>query len=137
MAPRRTRMVTSSITAIICDLKKRTNSTAVQLPFLGSIPINVRSISGLPGAYGVSLYSCRESYSDLQFLKPMHDSRRMNRKSRPSSGDQVDDQDDERYDQQNVNQGAGNVEAETQQPENEKDDKDCPKHCCSFCSASA
>jgi hypothetical protein len=31
-----------------------------------------------------------------------------------------------------VNQGAGNVEAETQQPENEKDDKDCPKHCCSF-----
>jgi hypothetical protein len=48
-------------------------------------------------------------------------------------GDQVDDQDNERYDQQKVNQAAGDMEAETQQPENEKDDKDCPKHCCSFC----
>jgi hypothetical protein len=55
-----------------------------------------------------------------------------NRKSRPSSGDQIDDQNDERYDQQKVNQASGDMEAETQQPENENDDKDCPKHCCSF-----
>jgi len=37
----------------------------------------------------------------------------MNRKSRPSSGDQIDDQNDERYDQQKVNQAAGDMEAET------------------------
>jgi hypothetical protein len=42
-------------------------------------------------------------------------------------GDQVDDQDDERYDQQKVNQADGGMEAETQQPENQNDAKDCPK----------
>ena len=32
----------------------------------------------------------------------------------PASGDQIEDQDDQRNDQQKVNQAAGNMEAETQ-----------------------
>jgi hypothetical protein len=56
----------------------------------------------------------------------------------PSSRDQVEDQDDQRYDQQKMNQAAGDMKAETQEPENENDDKDCPKHCCSlYCIAGA
>ena len=34
----------------------------------------------------------------------------------PSPGDQVDDQDDQSYDQQNVNQAAGDMKAEAQEP---------------------
>jgi hypothetical protein len=49
-----------------------------------------------------------------------------------ASGYQIEDQDDQRYDQQKVNQAAGNMKAETQEPQNEDDDKDCPKHGCSF-----
>jgi hypothetical protein len=49
------------------------------------------------------------------------------------SGDQVDDQNDQCYDQNNVNQAACNVEGEeAQKPENEENYKDCPKHSHSF-----
>jgi hypothetical protein len=46
--------------------------------------------------------------------------------------DQVDDQHNQRNNQQNVNQAAGNMEAEAQKPQNEEDDKDCPEHSYSF-----
>lgn len=45
-----------------------------------------------------------------------------------SSGDEVEDEDDQRYDQQEVNQTAGNVEAEPEDPKNQDYDKNCPKH---------
>jgi hypothetical protein len=45
-----------------------------------------------------------------------------------TAADQVDDQDDESNHQQYVNQTAGDVEAETKQPQNQKNHKNCPKH---------
>lgn len=45
-----------------------------------------------------------------------------------ASGNQVDDQHNQGDDQQKVNQSAGDVEAEAQDPQNQKDDEDCPKH---------
>jgi hypothetical protein len=51
-----------------------------------------------------------------------------------ASGHQVEDQDDQRNHQQNVNQTTGNVEAEAQKPQNQNDDKNCPKHTFSFAS---
>jgi hypothetical protein len=45
-----------------------------------------------------------------------------------ASGDQVEDQDDQRDYQQNVNHAAGYVKAEAQEPQKQNDDKDCPKH---------
>jgi hypothetical protein len=50
----------------------------------------------------------------------------------PASGQQVEDQDDHRQYQKKVNQAAGNMEAEAQEPENQKNHKDCPKHSYSF-----
>jgi hypothetical protein len=47
-------------------------------------------------------------------------------------GHQVEDQDDQRNHQQNVNQTTGNVEAESQKPQNQNDDKNCPEHIHSF-----
>ena len=47
---------------------------------------------------------------------------------RSSSSDQVDNQHDHGRDQQQVDQAAGHVEAESQKPENQQDGKDCPEH---------
>jgi hypothetical protein len=41
---------------------------------------------------------------------------------------QVDDENDYCYDEQNMNQAAGNMKAEAQQPENHEDGENCPKH---------
>jgi len=45
-----------------------------------------------------------------------------------ATGDQVDDQDDQRHHQQKVDQGTGDVKAEAQKPQNQKNDKNCPEH---------
>ena len=42
--------------------------------------------------------------------------------------DQVDDQHHNSDDQQDVNQAAGDMEAESQDPEDQKDHKDSPEH---------
>jgi type IV secretory pathway VirB9-like protein len=44
------------------------------------------------------------------------------------SGQQVEDQDDQRYDQKKMYQAAGDMKAEAQEPENENNYKDCPEH---------
>ena len=49
-----------------------------------------------------------------------------------ASGNQVDDEDDQRDDQQKVDQAAGDVKAEAQKPQHHKDDENCPKHMHSF-----
>jgi len=41
---------------------------------------------------------------------------------------QVDDQNDHCRNQQNMNQAAGNMKAETQQPEDHENRENCPKH---------
>ncbi len=41
---------------------------------------------------------------------------------------QVDDENDDCYDKQNMNQAAGNMKAEAQQPEDHEDRENCPKH---------
>lgn len=45
-----------------------------------------------------------------------------------ASAYQIEDYSDERYDQQQVNQAPGNVQAKAQQPEDQKNSNDCPKH---------
>jgi hypothetical protein len=45
-----------------------------------------------------------------------------------AAGDQVEDQEDDRENQQDVDQTAGDMKSETEEPENEQDYKDCPKH---------
>jgi hypothetical protein len=45
-----------------------------------------------------------------------------------ASGDKVDDQYDHGYHQQDVNQAAGHVETEAQNPQKQKDYKNRPKH---------
>jgi hypothetical protein len=45
-----------------------------------------------------------------------------------ASTDQVNHQDDQRNYQQNVNQATGDVEAKAQKPQNQQNDKNCPKH---------
>ena len=45
-----------------------------------------------------------------------------------SAGDEVDDKDDQPHHEKKVNQAATDVEAESQEPQNQNDDKDCPKH---------
>jgi len=45
-----------------------------------------------------------------------------------SPADQVDDKNDEGDYQQKMDQASGDVEAESQQPKDEKDDEDRPKH---------
>jgi hypothetical protein len=47
-------------------------------------------------------------------------------------GDQVVDQYDYRDHDQNVDQAATDMEGESQEPQNEENYKDCPKHDCSF-----
>jgi demethoxyubiquinone hydroxylase (CLK1/Coq7/Cat5 family) len=45
-----------------------------------------------------------------------------------ASGDKVEDQNDQCYEQQKVNQAAGNMKAEAQQPKNQNDHKNSPEH---------
>jgi hypothetical protein len=52
----------------------------------------------------------------------------------PPSDHQVEDQNAHGYDQKNVNQAAGDVETKTQEPQNEKNYKNRPKHRFSFLS---
>jgi hypothetical protein len=52
--------------------------------------------------------------------------------SDPPPADQVKDQDDQSDYQQKVDQTTGYVQAETQKPQNQNDDKDCPEHMHSF-----
>jgi hypothetical protein len=54
-----------------------------------------------------------------------------------ASADQVEDQDDQRDHQQKVNQAAGYVETETQKPQNQNDNQNCPKHIFSIASGTA
>ena len=54
--------------------------------------------------------------------------------SAPSSGDQIEDQNDHSDHQQKVNQTAGDMKAESQQPQDHENHKDCPKHTFSFAS---
>jgi hypothetical protein len=49
-----------------------------------------------------------------------------------ASSDQVEDQNNQRYYQQNMNEAAGNVKAESQEPQNQKNYKNRPKHKSSF-----
>jgi hypothetical protein len=46
----------------------------------------------------------------------MNESKGQASETAPSSGDQVENQNDQRHDQQNVNQAASDMEAEAQQP---------------------
>jgi len=52
---------------------------------------------------------------------------RQSKTASPTS-QQIEDQYDERNHQKQVNQPASNMQAETQCPQNQYDDKDCPKH---------
>jgi hypothetical protein len=45
-----------------------------------------------------------------------------------ASGYQVEDKNDHRQYQEKVNESAGHMEAETEEPENQKNHKDCPEH---------
>jgi hypothetical protein len=49
---------------------------------------------------------------------------------RPPSGDQLNDQDDHGDRQQNVNQAPGNVETESQNPQDKQNHENRPKHAC-------
>jgi hypothetical protein len=46
----------------------------------------------------------------------------------PSSGQQVEDQDNQCEDEKQVNKAAAYVKAETQQPEDDENNDDGPKH---------
>jgi len=61
-----------------------------------------------------------------------HSSALLASESTPASGQQVEYQDDQRQNQEKVNHAAGNMETEAQQPQNENNYKDCPKHSRSF-----
>jgi len=45
-----------------------------------------------------------------------------------AAGDQVEDEDNDGDDQQNVDQAAGNVKAEAEEPQDDEDDEYGPKH---------
>ena len=45
-----------------------------------------------------------------------------------SSSDEVEDEDDQRHNEQEVNKPAGYVEAEPKDPKKQDYDKDCPEH---------
>ena len=45
-----------------------------------------------------------------------------------ATGEELDEADDQRHDQQQMDQAAGYVKAETQQPEHDKNDDDSPQH---------
>lgn len=49
-----------------------------------------------------------------------------------ASADQVYDQDHESYDEQHVDEAAGDMETEAQQPQDQNDNKKCPQHMFSF-----
>ena len=65
--------------------------------------------------------------------KPVGSKCRIGRLSRglessTSSGDQVEDKYDQREHQQEVDQPAAEVEAETEEPQDQNDYKNCPEH---------
>jgi hypothetical protein len=45
-----------------------------------------------------------------------------------ASNHQVEDQNDQRQDQQQMNQATGNMKTEAKEPQNQNDDKNCPEH---------
>jgi hypothetical protein len=45
-----------------------------------------------------------------------------------SAGDEVEDEYDERYHQQQMDEAAGNVEAESEQPQDQNNYEDGPEH---------
>lgn len=45
-----------------------------------------------------------------------------------SSAKQVEEKDYQRYNQQEMDQAAGDVKAEAENPHDENDNKDCPEH---------
>lgn len=45
-----------------------------------------------------------------------------------AAAEQIDDYHHQRYNQQQVNQTSGHMQAETQQPQNQKHSNNCPKH---------
>jgi len=45
-----------------------------------------------------------------------------------SAGDQVEDQDDDRYDDENVDQAAADVQGKSEEPHHDENYEDCPKH---------
>ncbi len=51
---------------------------------------------------------------------------------RPAAGDQVDDQNNDRDDQQQMDQGAAELTDETEKPENQENNEDSPEHMFSF-----
>jgi hypothetical protein len=55
----------------------------------------------------------------------------------PSSCHQIEDKDDECNYQEKVNQAAGNMETEAQEPQNKNDYKNRPKHGFSLCALRA
>ena|SRR5271165_481101 len=44
------------------------------------------------------------------------------------SAQQIEDEYDDRHNDQNVDQAAANVKGESEQPQDQKYDEDCPKH---------
>jgi hypothetical protein len=50
------------------------------------------------------------------------------RLDRPPTAQQVDDENDQRYHQQQMDQASRHVQAKTQQPQNQKHYENCPKH---------
>jgi hypothetical protein len=49
-------------------------------------------------------------------------------KGAPPSGYQVEDQNNNRYNDQQMNQAATDMEAEAEQPQNQENYENCPKH---------
>jgi hypothetical protein len=45
-----------------------------------------------------------------------------------ASGDQVEDQDNDRHNDEKVNQGAADMESEAEEPQHQKNHEDCPEH---------
>jgi len=54
--------------------------------------------------------------------------KRFGLESASAPGEEVEDQDCQGDDEQYMNQSAGNVEAESQKPQDQNDDKDGPEH---------
>jgi hypothetical protein len=49
-----------------------------------------------------------------------------------STADQIEDEHNDRDHDEQVNEGAADMEREAEEPQNQQDDKDCPKHEISF-----
>jgi hypothetical protein len=71
-----------------------------------------------------------ESQSPRPWSAPTQDRLFGDRESQraPASTYQVEDQHDDCHNDQKVNQGSADMEGESQQPQNHKNDDDCPEH---------